>query len=432
MRDHSKHVELSREDAMDAMLAALNDDFGFVTGKSLHTERIPLSESFSRILAEDVFSQVDMPSALTCCMDSVALRWSDFENLAPAEIPDTSEWTRGVQWEFANTGIAMPAGFDTAIVIEHVEVSEDEQHITIKAAPSKQYAGTRPAGSSMHAGEQLAHAGCIITPDVAARIASGNHASVNVVCKPRVVFIPTGNELITPGFPCPEKGKNFETNSFVVRGKVEAWGGTFVPFDVVPDVPEKISEAVKKACTLADIVVLNAGSSKGSDDWSVEQLEEVGQIICHQTNHAPGHHSSFAIVDETPIVGISGPAGGASTTLNLYLLPLIKKFLGQDPAPQKVAAVMKEDFPPSKHKLASEEKNLPGEQRPSVVLESEEFFNIKPLLLEEGEDGILYATPIPRNNKHAEGSRANAFALVKTSPQNMSPHKGEIIFAERL
>ncbi|WP_181861973.1 molybdopterin-binding protein [Slackia isoflavoniconvertens] len=116
-----------------------------------------------------------------------------------------------------------------------------------------------------------------------------------------MAFVPTGNGLVPAGSAVVPTGKNIESNSLVVRGKVEAWGGVFLPFDIVPDDPDLIVQAVKKACACANIVVLNAGSSKGSDDWSVEQLEEIGTIICHQVNHGPAHHSSAAVVDGTPV-----------------------------------------------------------------------------------------------------------------------------------
>ena len=160
MRDHSQHIQLSREQAVSSMLEAMDAapaGFGWANiaaGEDLHSsevarkccEQVALSDSVGRVLAYDVVSRCDMPSALTCAMDSIALHWSDFENLAEGELPDTSGWVRGVDWQFANTGVAMPEGFDTAIVIEHVQVSEDPQHVIIAAAPSKQGEGTRPEG----------------------------------------------------------------------------------------------------------------------------------------------------------------------------------------------------------------------------------------------------------------------------------------------
>ena len=115
MRDHSKHIQVDRYRALELILE--NSNF------TPQTEWIPIGESVGRILAEDICSRWDAPNCLTCRMDSVAVHWDDFKD----GMPDTSDWVRGVQWEFANTGVAMPEGFDTAIVVEHVIFSENEQ-----------------------------------------------------------------------------------------------------------------------------------------------------------------------------------------------------------------------------------------------------------------------------------------------------------------
>ena len=114
---------------------------------------------------------------------------------------------------------------------------------------------------------------------------------------------------------------------------------------VVSDSPSAIEAAIREACAVADIVVLNAGSSKGSGDWACEVMESIGTMICHQTNHGPGHHSSYAMVDGVPIVGISGPSAGAAVTLGFYLRPLIRAALSLNPAPITVKATLVEEMP---------------------------------------------------------------------------------------
>jgi molybdopterin biosynthesis enzyme len=485
MRDHSQHIELSREQAVASMLTQLKEA-GF--GREAHAPgrltRVDVDEAYGRVLARDIVAKTDLPNALTCAMDSVALHWSDFapdgegaegEAVACAapQIPDTTNWVRGVDWQFANTGVSMPEGFDTAVVIEHVEVSEDEQHIKLNAAPSKKYAGTRAVGSNMHKGDLAVPAGTLITPDVAARIATAGYTSVEVLARPRVAFIPTGNELVPANIPfsptAPEKyaayGRVFESNSAVVRGKVEAWGGVFVPFDIVPDDYASIKAALAAAAEVADIIVLNAGSSKGSDDWSVEVLEEIGHIICHQTNHGPGHHSSYAIIGsaprasrsgiptaqdftapasrEVPVVGISGPAGGASFTLNFYLRPLMFEFLGQDPAPKKIPARLKSAFPNPMAKPVANKQGVEGAadsaeaSAPAIKGESRPmekprggFFGVKFVMLEPDDQGVLWATPLPGRPGSAESQHANAYTLVENGSDVKPPAPGDIIQVE--
>ena len=171
MRDHSKHIELDREDAVAAILAAC--DF-----HPAH-ETVPVDEAFGRTLAVDALAQVTLPNCLTCNMDSVALRWSDFEGFEPGEVPDISGWTRGVEWQFANTGVGMPEGFDTAVCIENAQVSDDNQTLeAILHAPSGRYAGTSPAGSRMHEGDVVVPAGTLVTPAVAAALAGAVRDSI--------------------------------------------------------------------------------------------------------------------------------------------------------------------------------------------------------------------------------------------------------------
>ena len=325
MRDHSKHIELDREDAVAAILAAC--DF-----HPAH-ETVPVDEAFGRTLAADALAQVTLPNCLTCNMDSVALRWSDFEGLEPGEVPDISGWTRGVEWQFANTGVGMPEGFDTAVCIENAQVSDDNKTLeAILHAPSARYAGTSPAGSRMHEGDVIVSAGTLVTPAVAAALAGAGLTECEVLAKPKVVFIPTGNELVPPGAELG-RGKNIESNSLVIKGKAMAWGGECKVYPIVPDKPDMIEDALHRACAEADIVVLNAGSSKGSDDWAMEILDKIGRVINHEVSHGPGHHSSYAVVDDTPIVGISGPALGATFTTDFYLKPVIDLWYGRSTTP---------------------------------------------------------------------------------------------------
>ena len=103
MRDQSSHVTMTHEQAVKTLLEHCDFD--------QQTETIPLIEAYHRVLAEDIVAKQDKPNCLTCLMDSVAVHWDDFEN----GMPDTSGWERGKQWEFANTGIGMPEGFDTRV-----------------------------------------------------------------------------------------------------------------------------------------------------------------------------------------------------------------------------------------------------------------------------------------------------------------------------
>lgn len=413
MRDHSKHITATRWEAVDTMLSHCNFQ--------PQTEVIALAHAMGRVLARDAVARQDMPNCLTCAMDSVAVHWADFED----GMPDTSTWERGVQWQFANTGVGMPEGFDTAIVVEHVIFSDNDTHVAFEALPSGQYAGTHPAGSRMRAGDVLVPAGALVTPLLAAHIASGNNVAVEVLRRPRVAFLPTGNELVDAGDETP-RGKNIESNSLLMAGKIEQWGGEPVLFGIVPDSPEALRGALRDAAAYADIIVLNAGSSKGSDDYCIEVLEEIGAVYNHQTNHGPGHHSSYGLVDGVPVVGISGPPGGAAFTTDFYLYPLMRAYLGLSTAPKTVKARLTEGFPGAGHRPSN--ANLPGEKRPK---EMGAFYTVRQMVVAQADDGMLEATPLPgMRPAPLVADTANAYYFLDASGEIPAPQPGDFIEVE--
>lgn len=416
MRDHSSHIEFSREQAVACILEHCVFD--------PPVETVSLRDACGRVLAVDAVALLDMPNCLTCRMDSIAVHYDDFVG----GMPDTSLWVRGRDWEFANTGIGMPEGFDTAIVIEHVQVSGDNQHVTLDAVPSERYAGTSPAGSRMHRGDVLAQAGTIVTPLVASHIASGGNTTVQVLKRPVVTFVPTGNELVEPADDLP-RGKNIESNSLVIAGKVAAWGGEPRIAPIVPDDPALIEAAIRKACDESDIVVINAGSSKGSDDWNIELLESIGTVFYHETNHGPGHHSSFAVVEGTPVVGISGPPGGCAFTTDFYLRPAVMRYMGLDPEPRRVKAVLAQEFPAKKPKHGKPAAK--GEERPDIVVDGAVFYGVKYVSLSQDDQGRLVATPSPSNRPGPmEADQMHGYYLLGSGPGLEPPKAGDLIEVE--
>lgn len=414
MRDHSQHISVSRWEAVNNALSRC--DFAPMT------EIVPVAQSVGRVLARDAVAMQDMPNCLTCSMDSVAVHWKDFEG----GMPDTSAWERGMQWEFANTGVGMPEGFDTAIVVEHVVFSENDTRVAFDAMPSKQFAGTIPAGNRMHVGDVLVPAGTRVTPLLAAHIASGNNIAVEVLRRPRVAFLPTGSELVNAGDETP-RGMNIESNSLLMEAKIEAWGGEPVLFAIVPDDRTAIEHALRDAAACADIVVLNAGSSKGNDDYSLEVLEEIGEVLNHETNHGPGHHSSYSILDGVPIVGISGPPGGAAFTTDFYLHPLMQSFQNQPYEPVCARARLAGNLPGKKHAHVSN-KNLPGEKRPKDM---GAFFSVQQVRVYQGADGVIEAMPLSAVRPGPlQAEEANAYYFRDTEDGAVAPGVGDFIDVE--
>ena len=333
MRDHSNHICGTRHEVVGALMSR----WDFVR----ETESVPVAEALGRVAARTYRSKNTLPSSLTSNMDAIAVRFDDFAD----GMPDVSGWERGNQWQFCNTGVAVPEGYDTAIAIEQVEVEGDDKLVSISQAPAERYQMTTEEGASLQPGDLLVAAGEVLEPTLLAALSMGGFPEVEVVRRPRVAFIPTGNELVPADVELP-RGKNVESNSAMILAKIGSWGGEPVAMPIVPDDPDKILAALREACAKADIVAINAGSSKGSDDWTCEILEREGEILFHEVNQGPGRHCSFALLDGKPVIGISGPPIGAEFTADFFLKPFVDLSLGANlDYPPTVWATMLDDAP---------------------------------------------------------------------------------------
>ena len=333
MRDHSGYIEKERHEATEDVLRAWEFE------REVETVEVP--DALGRIAAADVESLNTLPNKLTSNMDGIAVYFRDFEDGRP----DTSAWRRGVDWQFCNTGIGMPGDFDTAIRIEDVEVSDDDAHVTIIRLPEHRGQATTPVGARLEEGDVLVRAGERLTPALLSVLNMGGHTQVNVVKRPVVAFIPTGNELVDAGKPL-DPGKNVESNAVMVCAKLAEWGAEALRFPIIPDDWDRLEAALSDAAARADIVVINAGSSKGSDDFTCEILEKRGRILHHMLAQGPGRHCSAAILDGTPVIGISGPPMGAEFTTDWMVKPLVDRYLGvPEGYPPMVYAIMDDGAP---------------------------------------------------------------------------------------
>lgn len=418
MRDHSKHVQLSRQDC----IAKLIETSSF----SPKVETVDLHEALGRVTAGDCMSKIDIPNTLCARLDGIAVRFADFAD----GVPDTSGWQLGREFDWANTGTAMPAGFDTEIAIEQVEVKSGGR-IEIHEAPHEKGQLTKPAGSDFAQGDMVVEAKTRLTPARIAALATCGYTEVEVLAKPRVVFIPTGDELVEMGTPLAT-GKVYETNGILLESKLRLWGAEPCIYPCLPDDWDQIKAALQKAAKEADIVCINAGSSKGSKDFTMEILEEIGTVYCHETNHGPGHHTSASSIDGVPVLGLSGPPSGCEITADWYLKPLVDHFLfGRVHDFVKVKARLAEDLPRSKKPHGPGGKGGPkGGPKGGGKGPSPDFFAIKPVHVAfEGDEYVLSAVAGGKHLSLAQADQANAY-LEKNPAELAGISAGDMVEVE--
>jgi putative molybdopterin biosynthesis protein len=134
-------------------------------------------------------------------------------------------------------------------------------------------------------------------------IISGGHVTVQVRRRPKIVIIPTGSELVEPGNEL-RKGNIIEYNSFVLSSLVQEWGGEAVRIKPVRDDIEEIKKAIREGCSAGDLVVVNAGSSAGSADFTVHAIGELGEVLQAWHNIKPGKPVILGWVENTPVLGM--------------------------------------------------------------------------------------------------------------------------------
>lgn len=285
------------------------------------TEFVSLPNSVGRVTAKELYSQNTLPNQATSAMDGIALRFEDLEKCQA----DTSGWQEGQEYVFSNTGVAIPTEYDTVVMIEDVSLDEANR-LRIDRMPKEKGNCVNLVGKMLRRGEFLLPAHYQITPLQLGLLAAGGVEQLEVIARPRVAIIPTGNELVMPGIPVPQ-GKNVETNGLVLEALIREWGGEPRLYPIIEDDPVHMVQVLKQSIAQSDIVIWNGGSSKGRSDYTPQVLESVARVYVYEVAHGPGKHTSFAMAGDTPVVGLVGPSGGAELTAQWYVKPLICNYL---------------------------------------------------------------------------------------------------------
>lgn len=319
----------------------------------LGVEEILLNEkAIGRILAEPVFARISSPHYHAAAMDGFAVHHRITEG-AQLNSPLTLRYqpeVGGVQ--YVDTGDPLPDWANAVIPIENVEPLDElgqattelrsPKAIRIRAAVTP-WSHVRPLGEDMVATQLVLPGGHRLRPvDLGALAGSGN-ATARVVRKPQVAVLPTGTELVPVGTQV-KRGDIIEYNSLVLAAQVNSWGGDAERYPITPDDFDLICQRVQEAADHSDLVLLNAGSSAGAEDFSARVVQTLGKLLVHGVAVRPGHpvilglirrSPSAAEAGEVPIVGVPGYPVSAALTGEIFVAPLIARWSGQpnvDPA----------------------------------------------------------------------------------------------------
>jgi putative molybdopterin biosynthesis protein len=333
---------------------------GLNAALSTAVERVPVTDALGRVTAAPIWAYLSSPHYHASAMDGYAVRAADTAGATEATPTRLALVETGLSEpavprpaQPVNTGHPLPRWANAVIMIENVQHFQGEIEIMAPVAP---YQHVRPLGEDMVATELVLPANHRLRPVDLGAIAGCGHSEVLVRRRPRVAIIPTGSELVgIDRIGDLQPGDIIEYNTIVLAAQVQDWGGQATRWSIVPDDLGAIKAAVSEATADHDLILVNAGSSAGSEDYAAQVVQDLGQLLVHGVAVRPGHPVILGILNRgihkpgdleagsqltspqsanspTPIIGVPGYPVSAALTGEIFVEPLLARWLGRPPA----------------------------------------------------------------------------------------------------
>jgi putative molybdopterin biosynthesis protein len=313
---------------------ALDIFFNRIGSIKIDSETITTWEAADRITSEAIFAAISSPHYNSSAMDGIATLSTKTIGASERNHIILEE---GRDYSVVDTGDPISNEYDCVIMVEDL-IRVDNNKVKIYKSASS-YQNIRPIGEDIVEGQLILPSNHKIRPvDIGAAMAGGVN-SIRVYKKPLVGIIPTGTEIVEAGSQL-EVGDIIDFNSRVFSAQVESWGGKAKRYDIQKDVYEDIKATVKKASEDCDIVIVNAGSSAGREDFTSKVIEELGEVFIHGVSIKPGKPVILGQVNNKPVVGIPGYPVSAYFIMEFIIKELIHKYQSLKPEEvKKVSAV---------------------------------------------------------------------------------------------
>src|SRR5919108_2272129 len=301
----------------------------------LGEETIPLDEqALGRVTAESIWARMSSPHYHASAMDGFAVKAEETNGAQPSAPIRLSAGGQdaSLQAQYVDTGDPLPDWANAVIPIENVESLDEHGDITTEIrkpvsirirASVAPWSHVRPLGEDIVATQLVLPAGHILKPADLGAIAASGHQEIKVARKPRVAILPTGTELVPIGSKL-KAGDILEYNSLVLAAQIKSMGGEATRFPIIKDDFDLICARVSEAARTHDLVLLNAGSSAGAEDFSAKVVERLGTLLVHGVAVRPGHPvilgdmackpQSGERSNRVPIIGVPGYPVSAALT----------------------------------------------------------------------------------------------------------------------
>jgi len=330
---------VSVEEALSKYFSALE---GLLAPKY---EEIPVEDSLDRITSKAVYAKLSSPLFNAAAMDGIAVTAAATKGARESSPILLQE---GKDFISVNTGDPIHHPFDAVIMAEDLLQTEEENassHCVKIMESASPWQHVRPIGEDIVKGEMIIAGRHKIRPIDIGVLFSGGITRVQVFSKPRAAVIPTGTEIIEASILQSDENRNFlplkegeiiESNSRMFEAQIKQGGGEAVRFSPVTDDFEKLKEIIQKASREFDMVLINAGSSAGTEDFTVQVLREIGEVIVHGVAMKPGKPVILAKVNDKPVIGTPGYPVSAYLAYETFAAPVLSVLSGSAVSGQEI------------------------------------------------------------------------------------------------
>ena len=330
---------ISVEEALDKILSNIG---------VLEAERKPIMESLGQVLAEDVYSDIDIPPLDNSAMDGYAVQWESIRGAnssqpkvleiigeVAAGYISSQEVTPGTAIRIM-TGAPVPAGADTIVPFEDTDEevrkaagqSLDEIGILLEVAKGS---NIRRAGEDVARGSLVLAKEAMLRPQEIGVLASLGRAEALVIRRPVIAILATGDELVDVGQSLPP-GRIYNSNAYSIAAQVRRYGGIPHILGIATDERRALSEKIAQGMD-SDLLLTSGGVSTGDYDIVKDVLANLGEISFHTVRMKPGKPLAFGILEHNgkrvPHLGFPGNPVSTMITFEQFARPAILKMMGK-------------------------------------------------------------------------------------------------------
>ncbi len=296
-------------------------------------ERVFIADALDRVVAEDIYSKIDVPANDNSAMDGYAFRSQDEEFSSALKIVGRSFAGHPFDGEVKQgecirimTGAHIPRGADTVMMQENTASNGALLQVLKWPVGGN---SIRPKGDDIEQGDKVMVKGTRLSPIDLGLIVSLGIAEVAVYKKIKVAVMASGDELIRAG-DALKVGSLYESNSVVILAVLKRLNVEVRDMGIVEDKLDKIEAAFKQAMNWADVLITSGGVSVGDADYIKDVLQKLGTIGFWKLAIKPGKPFAFGQLDNCQFFGLPGNPVSAIVTLQQLVVPTLKIMQGEN------------------------------------------------------------------------------------------------------